>query len=79
MSTQSTALSQVLAIESGNTDLSPQLTDEDGSVYTTALRPERRDIRLMTLLPGQADEEIKATLQVVSLDTSPLYEALSYV
>jgi hypothetical protein len=33
----------------------------------------------MTLLPGQADEEIKATLQVFSLGTSPLYEALSYI
>ncbi|PQE15103.1 hypothetical protein CJF31_00007178 [Rutstroemia sp. NJR-2017a BVV2] len=33
----------------------------------------------MTLLPGQAHEEIKVVLSVVSLSTNPRYEALSYV
>jgi hypothetical protein len=79
MLTQSTSSSQLLEMESRDTDLLLRQTEEDGSVYDTALRTERRDIRLVTLLPGQADEEMKATLRVVSLDTSPLYEALSYV
>ena len=38
-----------------------------------------RSIRLLTLLPGRFTDPIKATLEQVSLDDKPDYEALSYV
>jgi hypothetical protein len=49
------------------------------NVNYTALQPASREIRLMTLLPGQTHEEIKVVLSVISLSTKPQYEALSYV
>ncbi|PQE31796.1 heterokaryon incompatibility protein [Rutstroemia sp. NJR-2017a WRK4] len=49
------------------------------NINYTALQPDTREIRLMTLLPGQTHEEIKVLLSVVSLSTNPQYEALSYV
>ena len=47
--------------------------------YLELDRPER-EIRLMTLLPGKAGEEIHITLRNVTLDPAspPSYEALSY-
>ena len=37
-----------------------------------------RDIRLVKILPGSPMSAVKCELQVVSLDTSPTYNALSY-
>ncbi|KAI4224637.1 MAG: hypothetical protein L6R36_004512 [Xanthoria steineri] len=44
------------------------------------LDSQGREIRLMTLLPGEAGEEIQVTLRNVTLDPAspPSYEALSY-
>ncbi|PVH75349.1 HET-domain-containing protein, partial [Cadophora sp. DSE1049] len=52
---------------------------QDRVFYTSALRPEKNEIRLMTILPGQANEDIRIKLNVVSLDDKPYFEALSYV
>lgn len=46
---------------------------------TEHLDTDRRQIRLLTLLPGQFGSLIRYTLQIVSLDDDPRYEALSYV
>ncbi|KAH6691182.1 heterokaryon incompatibility protein-domain-containing protein, partial [Leptodontidium sp. MPI-SDFR-AT-0119] len=43
------------------------------------LRPKKQEIRLLTILLGDVDDEIKTTLSVVSLQKRPVYEALSYV
>lgn len=45
----------------------------------TSLDKSRGQIRLLHLLPGDVDDEICCTLEVVSLDDVPDYEALSYV
>ena len=37
------------------------------------------EIRLITLAPGKWTDPIECSLQIVSLDDSPTYEALSYV
>ena len=42
------------------------------------LNTERKQIRLLELLPGLWRETIRSTLRTVSLDTGPSYEALSY-
>lgn len=43
------------------------------------LNPSACEIRLLGLLPGKAAEPIQCTIEVVSLNANPLYEALSYV
>lgn len=43
------------------------------------LNPAKGEIRLLRLLPGKAADPIRCTLQVVSLNNPPKYEALSYV
>ncbi|KAF9639192.1 hypothetical protein BFW01_g10089 [Lasiodiplodia theobromae] len=43
------------------------------------LDPSRREIRLLSLLPGQLSDEIVCELAVFSLFEEPKYEALSYV
>ncbi|KAI8953831.1 heterokaryon incompatibility protein-domain-containing protein [Xylaria longipes] len=45
----------------------------------TPLNPSKKQIRLLTLLNGEWNDEIKCKLYVVSLDDEPKYEALSYV
>jgi hypothetical protein len=37
------------------------------------------EIRLLTILPGKDGDEIKCSLETVSLDHNPSYEAISYV
>ncbi|KAH7093468.1 heterokaryon incompatibility protein-domain-containing protein [Paraphoma chrysanthemicola] len=44
-----------------------------------ALTAERREIRLLTLSPGEREEPIKCSLSTVSLTAEPNYDALSYV
>lgn len=43
------------------------------------LDPERRNIRLITLLPVKLDETIACHIETVSLDDLPVYTTLSYV
>ncbi|KAF8853762.1 HET-domain-containing protein [Acephala macrosclerotiorum] len=43
------------------------------------LNDEVREIRLISLLPGDFSDDIYCQLSVVSLDGNPVYEALSYV
>jgi hypothetical protein len=50
---------------------------EEADVYRP-LNENTREIRLAHILPTQ-HEEVQVELQVVSLDDSPVYEALSYV
>ncbi|KAK8061105.1 HET domain protein [Apiospora hydei] len=48
--------------------------------YYERLDPSRSEIRLLTLLPNDdSDAEIQCSLQVVSLDDTTEFEALSYV
>src|SRR5690348_4983441 len=44
----------------------------------TPIDASRREIRLVTLLPGKGWEPLKCRLRVVSLDDKPEYAALSY-
>ena len=44
----------------------------------TPLSPKSREVRLLTLRSGNWDDEIQCVTQVVSLDLSPVYEAISY-
>ncbi len=41
--------------------------------------PEDQSIRLLTILPDEAAADIRCTLEVVDLNRTPHYEALSYV
>lgn len=52
----------------------------DAKVRTiySELRPERRDIRILTVSPGAFNDEIQCKLHSVSLDDNPSYTALSY-
>jgi len=43
------------------------------------LDPNRNEIRLLTLSPGQSDEQLRCSLSTMSLATHPVYNALSYV
>jgi len=43
------------------------------------LNQECRQIRLLSLLPGQGSGKIQCQLSLVSLDCEPAFEALSYV
>jgi hypothetical protein len=43
------------------------------------LDPQRKEIRLLLVLPRKRDQPIECTLQTVSLDNPPEFEALSYV
>ena len=45
----------------------------------SALNAALNEIRLLILQPGDWEEDIKVSLQVVSLDNEPEYIALSYV
>lgn len=42
------------------------------------LNPTNSEIRLVTLHPGRATDDIHCTLKTASLDECPKYEALSY-
>ena len=54
------------------------LADETGDYAYGALQPEKRQIRLVTLVAG-TEAIIKAKLSTVSLDDEPRFETLSYV
>jgi len=43
------------------------------------LNPERNEIRIAILQPGNWDDEILCSLKTVSLDDNPKYSTLSYV
>ncbi|RYO85568.1 hypothetical protein DL762_005133 [Monosporascus cannonballus] len=43
------------------------------------LDPERREIRILTLQPGGFEEPLRCSITTADLDTSPVYNALSYV
>jgi hypothetical protein len=43
------------------------------------LRHDRNEIRIIRLLPGDLEEKVECTLEVVSLDDKPLFKAVSYV
>lgn len=45
----------------------------------TPLAAETAEVRILNLLPGQPSDPVQCTLQVVSLNNPPEYEALSYV
>ncbi|ORX92930.1 heterokaryon incompatibility protein-domain-containing protein, partial [Clohesyomyces aquaticus] len=49
------------------------------SVLHTTLDTQRREIRLLALLPGECTDPVSCQLHIDSLDREPLYEALSYV
>jgi hypothetical protein len=49
-----------------------------GSIYLSQLNVARRDIRLLTILPGLESDDLKCTLRTVSLHENTAYEALSY-
>jgi hypothetical protein len=55
-----------------------QQTRAQDTLYSS-LDPESRQIRLFTLLPGAFQDPIKGFLTLVSLESNPDYEALSYV
>jgi len=42
------------------------------------IEQQSRDIRIVILLPGNRDDDIRCVTQIVSLDASPAYEAISY-
>ncbi|KAK3343467.1 hypothetical protein B0T25DRAFT_554387 [Lasiosphaeria hispida] len=44
----------------------------------TPLNPQTNEIRVLTLQPGRFGEPIVSTLDVVSLEDKPVFEALSY-
>ena len=51
-----------------------------GVMFTyESLDPERRNIRLINMLPVKTDEIISCQIETVSLDDLPIYTALSYV
>ncbi|RYP15780.1 hypothetical protein DL765_005506 [Monosporascus sp. GIB2] len=43
------------------------------------LDPERREIRILALQPGVFEEPLRCSIATTDLDTSPVYNALSYV
>ena len=43
-----------------------------------ALKSTSRDIRILSLLPGEWGSDIHCTIKAISLDDNPKYEALSY-
>lgn len=45
----------------------------------TPLEPQHREIRVLTLLPGNKEEPVKVDLTTKSLNSGPIYNALSYV
>lgn len=48
--------------------------------YSSIYQPlQHNEIRLITLAPGKWRDPIECSLQIVSLDDNPTYEALSYV
>ncbi|KAH7355494.1 heterokaryon incompatibility protein-domain-containing protein [Pyrenochaeta sp. MPI-SDFR-AT-0127] len=46
---------------------------------SAARRPSNREIRVLDLLQGEKNDEVKCEVRIVDLDRSPEYEALSYV
>lgn len=55
------------------------IEDKHSQQYpSTKLNLERREIRLLELLPGLKDQPIEGLLSIASLDDTPMYEALSY-
>lgn len=44
-----------------------------------SIRSSDREIRLLDLLPGDGDDDVRCNIRVASLDEYPSYEALSYV
>jgi hypothetical protein len=47
--------------------------------FYTPLRKHLREIRLLQLFPGEPRDDISCELEVVSLDSKPDFEAVSYV
>ena len=48
-------------------------------VRYNALDPERSEVRLLTILPGNSRDPIRCSLSLVSLNEAPEFEALSYM
>jgi hypothetical protein len=44
-----------------------------------SIRADRRQIRIIELLPGTPQDEIRCASHIANLDDNPVYEALSYV
>lgn len=57
--------------------LQPRNLWSTNRIYT-ALDVDRREIRVVSILPGRWPEDVSCKLTVVSLDDNPVYEALSY-
>jgi hypothetical protein len=51
----------------------------DMSVCYEPLNPAKAEIRLLRLSPGTEDKPIRCSLKKVSLDSHPVFEALSYI
>ena len=49
------------------------------SLYQPLKTGEYLEIRLLTMLPAQAEDPIKCILRIVSLDNPPEYDSVSYV
>lgn len=54
-------------------------SDQAGPYAYQVLNVEQRQIRVLTLLPGNWHDPISCELEAVSLDDDPPYFALSYV
>jgi hypothetical protein len=50
-----------------------------GDIPYHPLDAEKKEIRLLTIQPGEWDDVVRCRLDTVSLDEKPVYEALSYV
>ena len=46
---------------------------------SVALHPSTRQIRVLDIVPGHWEEDVKCDVRIVSLDDKPQYETLSYV
>ncbi|KAI1053270.1 hypothetical protein LB506_012304 [Fusarium annulatum] len=64
------------AFSIGNFFQSGQIWPRSG-IYAP-LDTDRREIRLASIVPGRWSEDVYCNLEVVSLDDTPTYEALSY-
>ncbi|KAH6949162.1 heterokaryon incompatibility protein-domain-containing protein [Fusarium avenaceum] len=60
-----------------STFLQPRSFWSMNRIYT-ALDVDRREIRVVSILPGRWSEDVSCKLAVVSLNDNPVYEALSY-
>lgn len=48
-------------------------------MYSNLLLSDPKSIRLLTILPGNHEDNIRCELEVVNLDAEPACHALSYV